>query len=133
MVFLKINPGLEIIFGLETGPWRQVPFFGASQGLNLASYGLFIQLKTSRGLKNCGPMEWPPRSPDLTQCDFWLWGHLKHIVYQNTYNDLDSLKEGIREAWATIGPEHIEKVLIAFKERMWKVIDVEGEHIENLL
>ena len=26
--------------------------------------------------------EWPPRSPDLTECDFWLWGHLKHIVFQ---------------------------------------------------
>ncbi|KFM75033.1 hypothetical protein X975_05140, partial [Stegodyphus mimosarum] len=23
---------------------------------------------------------WPPRSPDLTPCDFWLWGYLKSKV-----------------------------------------------------
>ncbi|XP_056413945.1 membrane cofactor protein-like isoform X7 [Hyla sarda] len=28
-----------------------------------------------------GPVEWPPRSPDLTTLDFHLWGHLKAIVY----------------------------------------------------
>ncbi|GFW33252.1 uncharacterized protein TNCV_2859301 [Trichonephila clavipes] len=22
---------------------------------------------------------WPPRSPDLNPCDFWLWGHLKQL------------------------------------------------------
>ena len=25
--------------------------------------------------------EWPPRSPDLTPCDFFLWGNLKSKVY----------------------------------------------------
>lgn len=29
------------------------------------------------------PREWPPRSPDLTPCDFFLWGYLKSRV-QNT-------------------------------------------------
>ncbi|GFT47998.1 DUF4817 domain-containing protein [Trichonephila clavipes] len=24
---------------------------------------------------------WPPRSPDLTPADFWLWGYLKSRVY----------------------------------------------------
>ena len=26
-------------------------------------------------------VEWPPRSPDLTPCDFFLWGYLKSKVY----------------------------------------------------
>jgi hypothetical protein len=25
---------------------------------------------------------WHPRSPDLTTCDFFLWGHLKSTVYE---------------------------------------------------
>ncbi|KAL4131065.1 hypothetical protein QTP88_008416 [Uroleucon formosanum] len=29
-----------------------------------------------------GPIEWPARSPDITPLDFFLWGHLKTIVYQ---------------------------------------------------
>jgi hypothetical protein len=28
-----------------------------------------------------GPMEWPPRSPDLTLIDFFLWGLMKDNVY----------------------------------------------------
>ncbi|GBM38221.1 hypothetical protein AVEN_8282-1 [Araneus ventricosus] len=27
------------------------------------------------------PTAWPPRSPDLNPCDFWLWGYLKDVVY----------------------------------------------------
>ena len=28
-----------------------------------------------------GPVPWPARSPDLNPLDFWLWGHLKAMVY----------------------------------------------------
>ncbi|EFN64531.1 hypothetical protein EAG_07520, partial [Camponotus floridanus] len=28
-----------------------------------------------------GPQEWPPRSPDLTPMDFFMWGFLKNKVY----------------------------------------------------
>lgn len=27
------------------------------------------------------PRIWPPRSPDLAPCDYYLWGHLKDLVY----------------------------------------------------
>jgi hypothetical protein len=29
-----------------------------------------------------GPVEWPPRSLDLTPLDFYLWEHLNATVYQ---------------------------------------------------
>jgi hypothetical protein len=28
-----------------------------------------------------GLFPWPPRSPDLTPCDFFLWGYIKDLVY----------------------------------------------------
>ncbi|GBM43708.1 hypothetical protein AVEN_60513-1 [Araneus ventricosus] len=28
------------------------------------------------------PTAWPPRWPDLTPCDFWLWGFVKDQVYR---------------------------------------------------
>ena len=31
-----------------------------------------------------GPIRWPPRSPDLTPLDFYLWGRLKSLVYTGT-------------------------------------------------
>ena len=36
-------------------------------------------------------MEWPPRSPDLTPCDYSLWGHLKNKVFVTPPCDLDEL------------------------------------------
>jgi hypothetical protein len=41
------------------------------------------------------PVEWPPRSPDLTPLDFYLWGHLKAMVYQVKIQNVDHLEERI--------------------------------------
>ena len=30
----------------------------------------------------CGPVACPPRSPDLACLDFFLWGHMKQLVYE---------------------------------------------------
>jgi hypothetical protein len=38
---------------------------------------------------------WPPRSPDLNPCDFFLWGHLKALVYDPIPSTLDELKVNI--------------------------------------
>jgi hypothetical protein len=38
-------------------------------------------------------VEWPPRSPDLTPCDFYLWGVVKDMVYRNgQFTSLSDLK-----------------------------------------
>ena len=43
----------------------------------------------SRGL-------WPARSPDITACDFYLWGNLKNKVHKTNPHTLDELKQNIR-------------------------------------
>ena len=42
------------------------------------------------------PREWPPRSPDLTPLDFFLWGYLKDKVYTTVPADLNVLEARIR-------------------------------------
>ncbi|KAJ4441713.1 hypothetical protein ANN_11571, partial [Periplaneta americana] len=42
-----------------------------------------------------GPIAWPPRSPDLNPLDFYLWGHLKSLVYSSPVPDLESLRNRI--------------------------------------
>jgi hypothetical protein len=49
----------------------------------------FSQAVISRGL-------WPPRSPDLTPPDFFLWGSSKGRAYMNKPRILDELRENIR-------------------------------------
>jgi hypothetical protein len=29
-----------------------------------------------------GPIPWPPRSPDITPLDFFLWSYVKDIMYR---------------------------------------------------
>ena len=41
-----------------------------------------------RLISRFGDVPWPPRSPDLTPPDFFLWGYLKGKVYINMPNTL---------------------------------------------
>ena len=40
-------------------------------------------------------VEWPPRSPDLTPLDFFLWGYLKSKVYVTPPATLANLRKRI--------------------------------------
>ena len=40
-----------------------------------------------------GTIFWPPRSPDITPMDFFLWGYLKGLVNATPPTDLDDLKQ----------------------------------------
>ena len=42
-------------------------------------------------------VEWPPRSPDLTPCDFFLWGYLKNKVFTTPPENIDVLRQRIIE------------------------------------
>ena len=37
-------------------------------------------------------IEWPPRLPDLTPCDFFLWGYLKQQVFSSSLQNLPELR-----------------------------------------
>jgi hypothetical protein len=39
---------------------------------------------------------WPPRSPDLSPPDSFLWGHLKDTVYSNHPHTLQELQANIQ-------------------------------------
>jgi hypothetical protein len=56
-------------------------------------------------------MTWPPRSPDLTPCDFFLRGHIKDLVYVPPVpRGIDELKRCISEAAASVTADILERV-----------------------
>ena len=55
-----------------------------------------------RVISRNSPFEWPPRSCDLTPLDFFLWSHIKSLVYANKPATLDHLKDNIQRKIANV-------------------------------
>jgi hypothetical protein len=47
----------------------------------------------NRWIGRRGLVEWPPRSPDLTPLDFFLWGHLKSGFTRTAQETLTNLRK----------------------------------------
>ena len=77
--------------------------------------------------------QWPPHSPDLTPCDFFLWGYLKAKVYEQRPQTLKALKEAIQREVAAITPEMILKVMDNYRERLHQCINIQGRHLSDVL
>ncbi len=61
-----------------------------------------------------GPIEWAPRSPDLTPLDFFLWGYVKQLVYKETIKDLNDLRQKITRAVKSIKPDVINSFFFEY-------------------
>lgn len=80
-----------------------------------------------------GPVPWPPRSPDLTPLDFFLWGYMKIEVYKTPAESREDLINKINNAAAQVTPNMLERVLSNVQKRAEACINVAGEHFEHLL
>ena len=74
---------------------------------------------------------WPPRSPDLNPCDFYLWGFLKACVYSPRPATLDELEANIRREVAALDPATITRALLDVRVRAHKCIANNGGHLEG--
>lgn len=75
---------------------------------------------------------WPPRSPDMTPLDFFLWGFIKHHVYLEQPMDLVHLKARIIEFFALVTREMLYKVHYGAIKRAQLCMNVGGAHIEHV-
>ncbi|KAF2349346.1 hypothetical protein FHG87_019899 [Trinorchestia longiramus] len=76
-------------------------------------------------------IEWPPRSPDLTPCDFFLWGQLKGKVYNSPPRDIYDLKQRIEQEVNLLRQDNalIRRVMNAMRKRMQLCTERNGWHI----
>lgn len=82
-----------------------------------------------------GTILWPPRSPDLTPLDFFLWGYLKNKVYKNRVQDINELMERIIAEITQLNdnPDILQNVLRNISRRYQICIQENGLQIEHLL
>ncbi|GFY21680.1 uncharacterized protein TNCV_1168241 [Trichonephila clavipes] len=71
-----------------------------------------------RLISRFGPVNWPPRSCDLTPLDYFLWGYVKSLVYADKPQTLDHLQDSIRRVIADIRPQMLEKVIENWTSRL---------------
>ena len=73
-----------------------------------------------------GDVPWPPRSPDLSTCDFFLWWYLKSRVYAHKPRMLNDLKEAILQEIRPIDRQLLARVMDDFKKRLENCIQEDG-------
>lgn len=79
-----------------------------------------------------GAYEWPARSPDLSPLDFFLWGHIKSIVYRTEPGTIQELEERIEAVCADITPEIFNNVRNEFSSRLGYCQEVLGAQFEQM-
>jgi len=99
---------------------------------NLAFEGLHVICFIQDGAKRTH-FPWPPRSPDLSACDFFLWGHLKSKIYVRKPRTVDDVKVSIREEIATVPQEMLVNVMQKFEERLRTCVRQEGRHLSDII
>lgn len=77
-----------------------------------------------------GPIQWPPRSPDITPCDFFLWGYIKDIVYRTRVYTVIELRERITAAFLQVSNEMLENTWMELEHRLDVVRANNGGHVE---
>ncbi|KAJ8912869.1 hypothetical protein NQ315_008003 [Exocentrus adspersus] len=68
---------------------------GAPPHNSRGTHQLLDRLFGNRWIGTNGPIWSPPRSPDMTPLDFFLWGLVRNEVYKNKHRTLIALQDCI--------------------------------------
>lgn len=79
------------------------------------------------------PLEWPPRSPDLSPLDFFLWGHLKSVVFKKQPECIEQFQETIMQECHAISRRTFGKIRQELEERLYHCLQNNGNNFEHLL
>ncbi|GFV15887.1 uncharacterized protein TNCV_988701 [Trichonephila clavipes] len=86
-----------------------------------------------RLISRFGPVNWPPKSCDLTPLDYLLWGYVKSLVYADKPQTLDHLEDNIRRVIADIRPQMLEKVIENWTSRLDYIRASRGSHMPEII
>jgi hypothetical protein len=76
---------------------------------------------------------WPPRSPDLSFCDYYLWGNLKGKVYKNNPRSIEARQSEITRVIRPVTVDQLQKVSHNLFMLCEACLQAERGHFEHLL
>lgn len=102
---------------------------------NILGVTEFLNQKYNSWIGKHGTIRWPPNSPDLTPLDFYLWGHLKAIVYTERPENIQEMENRITETINLFNtrPDIIESVTRSVEKRLRLCVQENGGHFQHLL
>jgi len=106
---------------------------GAPPHTATATMNVTRMMFPGRLISRFGDVQWPPRSPDLTACEFFLWGYLKSRVYASKFCTLDDLKDPIRAEISIINEELLQRVYSNFLDRFASCYKEDGRHMPDVI
>ncbi|GFV02436.1 uncharacterized protein TNCV_1023641 [Trichonephila clavipes] len=106
---------------------------GATYHTACATIDLLKDTFGDRLISRFGPVNWPPRSCDLTPLDYFLWGYVKSLVYADKPQTLDHLEDNIRRVIADIRPQMLEKVIENWTSRLDYMAIGRGSHMSEII
>lgn len=117
--------------GFNARTWFQQD--GATSHTSNTAMPVIRQLFPNKVISKRGDISWPPRSPDLTPMDFFLWGYLKAKVYDSNPRSINDLKENIRREMASISAVTCRAVIDNFRRRLQECRDCNGLHLDDVI
>ncbi|GFT69182.1 putative transposable element [Trichonephila clavipes] len=140
-IWSEANPQVYV----ET-PLHPEKLFGALDGLELwfqqdgatchtarATIDLLKDTFGDRLISRFEPVNWPPRSCDLTPLDYFVWGYVKSLVYADKPQTLDHLEDHIHRVIADIRPQMLEKVIENWTSRLDYIRASRGSHMPEFI
>lgn len=94
---------------------------------------LGLRVLSNRFPERYGGGMWPPHSPDINPCDFFLWGFLKEKVYLRKPENAVQLRAIIVELCRAISEDLCRRVITNARVRLEEVVRQNGGHIEHVI
>ena len=76
---------------------------------------------------------WPPRSPDLTPMEFFLWGYLKSKVYETAPPTISALKENIVREVNGIPTSLLQRVAWNTEAKFQDCVRRDGHYLDEII
>ena len=77
-----------------------------------------------------GSTHWPPRSPDITPLDFYLWRYVKGKMFSTPVADITNLKVRITDAFAAVTEDMLENTWTEIDYRLYVLRATKGARVE---
>jgi hypothetical protein len=106
---------------------------GATAHTARASMSVLQEMFSQHVISRGGDVSWPVHSPDLSACNYFLWGYLKRKVFILKPRTIEKLKQRIMEEITAIPERMTRRVTENLRERLEQCLRNYGRHLSDAL